>query len=120
MCVCRLSHSLVVVGPSRQQCLTSGKRQTETGSIVRARKMELSAAGDRIFAAEAILKRRVRKVSHSRRRPACFDFPQMLAAVSTAPYERYSGPQAPGCLLASVQCRGGLVSVGCLCFAGQS
>lgn len=43
--------------------------------------MELSAVGDRVFAAEAILKRRVRKVSYS---PACFDFKQMLAAVSTA------------------------------------
>lgn len=30
--------------------------------------MEQSAAGDRIFAAEAILKRRVRKVSYLRRR----------------------------------------------------
>lgn len=46
--------------------------------------MELSAAGDRIFAAEAILKRRVRKVSYSRHCPACFDYVQMFPVGSAA------------------------------------
>ena len=61
-------------------------------ALVRARKMELSAVGDRVFAAEAILKRRVRKVSYSS--PACFDFPQMFwprlgsARLGSAPVHR--------------------------------
>lgn len=56
--------------------------------------MELSAAGDRIFAAEAILKRRVRKVRSSRRLPARFDSLQMLAAAG----RRWSGSIGTGLL----------------------
>lgn len=59
--------------------------------------MELSAAGDRIFAAEAILKRRVRKVSDRSSCPACFDFPNMLVVVSTT--RHCSGSLAWDCLL---------------------
>lgn len=43
------------------ESLTSGGRKAQTGSLLRPRKMELSAVGDRVFAAEAILKRRTRK-----------------------------------------------------------
>ena len=42
---------------SRRQRLDSGQNRLES-----LEKMELSAVGDRVFAAEAILKRRVRKV----------------------------------------------------------
>ena len=72
MCVC-LSHSLARADSSAWRPERGKHRQV---APVRAWKMELSAVGDRVFAAEAILKRRVRKVSYSR--PACFDFPQMF------------------------------------------
>lgn len=52
--------------------------------------MELSAAGDRIFAAEAILKRRVRKVRSSL--PARLGSLQMLAAAG----RRWSGSIGTG------------------------
>lgn len=81
-CVCSPSHGLV--DPCRQRSLSSGETDTETGSSVRVWNMELSAAGDRIFAAEAILKRRVRKVSYSRHCPACFDYVQMFPVGSAA------------------------------------
>lgn len=79
--VCLLSCSLVVIAPRIRQSLKTVRRGLKTGSLVRVWNMELSAAGDRIFAAEAILKRRVRKVS--RLSPACCGRLQMLATAST-------------------------------------
>lgn len=80
--VCSPSHGSV--DQCTQRSLSSGETQTDTGSLVRVWNMELSAVGDRVFAAEAILKRRVRKVSNSRHRPACFDCVQMLAVGNAA------------------------------------
>ena len=48
----------------RERCST-GRGSTEYyGLWVPLSKMELSAVGERVFAAESIIKRRIRKVSH--------------------------------------------------------
>lgn len=69
--------------------------------------MEPLAAGDRIFAAEAILKRRVRKVSSRRRhrRPAPFSCPAGVGRgqhsktqQTTAPLYKLGGVSAYGCV----------------------
>lgn len=83
-CVCRapsasLCCSVSARAEQQQTAEPDDFTDAEKGSLARSLSMELSAAGDRIFAAEAILKRRVRKVS-LRRRLAL----QMLAAVGTA------------------------------------
>lgn len=67
----------------RERCSTGRGSREYYGLWVPLSKMELSAVGERVFAAESIIKRRIRKVSR-------------LPGLDASPRSRWSGPQAFG------------------------
>lgn len=67
----------------RERCSTGRGSREYYGLWVPLSKMELSAVGERVFAAESIIKRRIRKVSR-------------LPGRDASPRSRWPGPRAFG------------------------